>query len=121
VPDSEAVLPCVAIEYQDDSSEPIGLGFPGPTDTGAVYIIHCVVKQKGDCEKAAFQVRKEVELALFGTAQAKTLNGLVQWVRGVGGDSDRSDKLNLPGYSARLQVQAKIRHLESRPDSIAIP
>jgi hypothetical protein len=121
VPEDESVLPCVAIEYQDDTSEPIGLGFPGPTNLGAVYIIHCVVKQKGDSEKAAFLVRKEVEAALFGTALAKTLNGLVLWIRAVGGDSDRSEKLNVPGYSARLQVQAMIRHLESRPDSIAIP
>lgn len=113
----ETLLPCVMIQYQEDSTEPISLGYPALVDVGPVFLLHCVVKQKDDFEQAAFLVRSEVEAALFGTAEAKSLGGLVQWIRCVAAEGDRHEAAEIPAYRLTLQVQARLRHLESRPDS----
>jgi hypothetical protein len=113
----ESHLPLLAIEYQEDSAEPIGLGFPAAEDLGPVYQVHILVKQKGDYEQAAFLVRNQVESALFGTREAKTLGGLVQWVRRVSAECARDESVDKPVYRLTLQLQAKVRHFEAAPES----
>jgi hypothetical protein len=99
---------------------PAALGFPALEDVGPVFLVHIVVKQKGDYEQAAFLIRSEVETALLGTKEAKTLDGLVQWLRRVGGAPEREERADRPAYKLTLQLQAKLRHLESRPDSVSL-
>jgi hypothetical protein len=113
-------LPMLAIEYQDDQRGTRSLGFPVLEQLGPVYLVHIIVKQKGDYEKAAFLIRNEVETALLGSVQAKTLGGLVQWLRRVSAACERDEGTGTPVYRLTLQLQANIRHLESRPDSIVL-
>jgi hypothetical protein len=70
---------------------PKSLGFPALEQLGPVYIVHILVKQQGDFEKAAFLIRNEVETALLGTVQGKTLDGLVQWLRRVSAECERDE------------------------------
>jgi hypothetical protein len=88
------------------------------SSSGPVYLVHIIVKQKGDYEKAAFLIRNEVETALLGSVQGKTLGGLVQWLRRVSAAPSAMRARRTPVYRLTLQLQANIRHLESRPDSV---
>lgn len=117
VPFPELQLPLLAIEYQEDKADPKSLGFPALEELGPVFVVHILVKQEGDFEKAAFLIRNDVEQALLASVQGKTLGGLVQWLRRVGAECERDELPNNPVYRLSLQFQASIYHLESLPDS----
>jgi hypothetical protein len=120
VTQDEATLPALLIEYQEDQAEPAALGFPVLEQLAPVYLLHILVKQKGDYEQAAFLIRNEVETALLGSVQGKTVGGLVQWIRRAAAECQRDESADKPVYRLTLQLQANIRHLESRPDSIVL-
>lgn len=119
----ESRVPFLVVQLGGDSDEPIGInGASGSDpelleDINQVMYVHHVVKQDGDAEKAAYNLRRDTETALLATAAGLRLDGMVQMVMRVAGSNNRDDDIDQGAYDATVQLEVKIRHLQGRPDS----
>lgn len=113
----EGEMPCVLVEMQGDQDEPGAIGFPAPEDMLVEYLLRILVEQTTDCEKAAHNIRADIESVLLGTVDGKTLGGKVQWLARSGADNERTFDGEKPVYRCTLRITAHLRHLESQPTS----
>lgn len=114
----QATVPCVLVEYADDSDERVSIGVPAIEDLNTTFWLHILVKQIGDFEKAAFAIRKEIEQAILGSIAGLTLDGSLQLLTRAAAQKGEDQLLDKPVYRLSLQIAAKIRHKESLPDSL---
>lgn len=116
-------IPYLMVQVGDDGDERMGMnGASGINpqlleDINQAFFVHCVVKQDGDAEKAAYNLRRDLEQTLLATADALTLGGKAQMTTRVGGSNNRDDAIDQAAYAAVVQLEVKIRHLEGNPDS----
>lgn len=122
--DVDVTSPFVMVELGDDEDERMALGGgPDPAvpqileDIRQSYYIHCVAKLDGDAEKAAYNLRGEVEAALLGSTAGLTLGGTVQMLTRTAGFNNRDQAIDQEVFNAGIQVVAQIRHLEGAPTS----
>ena len=81
--------------------------------------IYCVVKQVDDAEKAAYNLRSEVEAALLGTYTGKSQGGKVSRMIRRGGSPTQDLSTDREVFMVRVRFQMEIMHLESQPTSFA--
>lgn len=114
--------PFVVVTLGDDAAEIVGVnGGVSPSileDINATYFVHCVAKMDGDAELAAYAVRAEVETTLFSTVDGLQLGGKVVRIVRVAAANNRDEAGDLGAYNVALQIEAKIRHLESAPTTL---
>lgn len=116
-------VPYLMVRVGDDSDEMMGVNGASGTDPqileaiNLVLYVYCAVKQDGDAEKAAYNLRRDVESAFLATADGLSLGGKVQNVSRVAGANNRDDAIDQGAYSAALQFQIQIVHLQGQPDS----
>ncbi len=116
-------VPYLMVRVGDDSDDPMGVnGGDGSApqlleSINLVLYVYCAVKQDGDAEKAAYNLRRDVETALLGTVAGLTLGGKAQLVKRVAGANNRDDAIDQGAYSAALQFEVQIVHLQGLPDS----
>jgi len=122
-PQDDTLCPFIMVECGGDTAERDSLnGGNGATPSilemlDASTIIHCVVKQSGDAEQAAYNLRGQVEAALLGSAAALTLDGKVQMTTRRAAQPRQDVLGDLESYAVALQFQHNIWHLESQPTS----
>lgn len=117
--------PYLMVRIGDDSGERIGdNGAAAPAlaileDLTVVFFVYCVTKLDGDTEQAAYNLRRDVEQALFSTVQGATLGGLVPLIRRPAAANNRDDAIDQGAYGVGIQLEVPIRHLEGAPDSFS--
>lgn len=124
VEDVDTTSPFGVVEIGPDQDERIATGSGADPaspqileDINLVVFVHCIAKLDGDTEKTALNLRGECEASLLGTAAGLTLGGLVQMVTRVGGSANRDQAIDQEVFNAGVQLEVKIRHLESLPTS----
>jgi hypothetical protein len=118
----ETRTPYLMVQVGDDSDEPLGInggaGEPQLLESiNQAFFVHAVVKQDGDAERAAYNLRRDVESTLLATANALTLGGRIQMLTRLAGANNRDDAIDQGAYAAVVQLQARIFHLQGSPDS----
>ena len=121
-PTDAGSCPFLMVELGADGDERIGVngGTTAPANLEQIaltIIVHCVVKQDGDAEAAAYNLRRDVETSLLGTIAALTLDGKIQMTTRLSGDPQQNTLGDQEAYKVALQFQMLIYHLESSPDS----
>lgn len=121
-PTDSGSCPFLMVELGSDVDERIGIngGTTAPANLEQIaltIIVHCVVKQDGDAEAAAYNLRRDVETSLLGTIAALTLDGKIQMTTRLAGDPAQDSVGDQEAYKVALQFQMLIYHLESSPDS----
>lgn len=120
----EASCPYIVVQVGDDFATVQGVN--GAPDTAAPQVLeedvvtlflHCCVKQTGDAEAAAYNLRRDVELVLFGSNANRTLDGTVNTIRRTAGTNNRDEATDLGVYSSVMQLEVPIWHLDSQPAS----
>ena len=126
-PTDASLCPFLMVELAGDNDERIAInggavaGIPANLESIALTVmVHCVVKQDGDAEAAAYNLRRDVESALLGTVAALTLDGKVQMTTRLAGEPRQDSVGDQEAYKLALQFQMLIYHLESQPDSFSI-
>ena len=103
---------CERMAMNGGSNQPLIL-----EDINLALFVHCVVKQDDDPEKEAYALRSAVETSLLGSNAGLTLSNTVVDTIRLGGSPEQDDTLDVEAYSLVLQLEIKIRHLESQPES----
>lgn len=117
IPQDETKVPFLYIRTLDDQDERVSLGYPCVEEMRLNFEIAIVVYSNGDYEAIALNIRKQVEVALFGSIAAVTLGGKIVLLTRSSAQVDEDETGGKPTYVIRLQLTAQVRHLESQPDS----
>ena len=117
IPQDETKVPFLYLRTLDDQDQRVSLGYPCVEEMLLNFEISIVVYANGDYESAALNIRKEIELALFGSIAAVTLGGKIVLLTRPSAQIDEDETGGKPTYVIRLQITAQVRHLESQPDS----
>lgn len=117
IPQDETKVPFLYLRTLDDQDQRATLGYPCVEEMLLNFEISIVVYANGDYEAAALNIRKEIELALFGSIAAVTLGGKIVLLTRPSAQIDEDETGGKPTYVIRLQITAQVRHLESQPDS----
>ena len=118
-PQDPSKVPFLYLQTGADSPDQSSgsLGFPQLEDLLIDFEVTIVCFQTGDYEAQALTIRKEIETALLGTVDAKTLSGKVLWLKRTNCQPDQDDTGGKPCYALRLTITGRLRHLETQPDS----
>jgi hypothetical protein len=121
---SSDYTPFIVVRLGDDQDERAGMNNNGDVpdileDIKLAIFVDCVTKMDGDAEQAAYNLRAEVETALFSTNAGITLDGTAFMLTRVAAANNRDDAPDQGAYNVVLQLEAWIRHLERSPTSFS--